>query len=228
MLINEVYLDALHLRPQIVEVATLRVRTRRTDNLNFGMLLAQALYELLQTYHILGAPLLVTHTEELHVERLGVTHLSTDLTIYCSSITISKLDKVDCILNIGIELINSHMSMFAIVLILTRETYIHYRERLSTNLLREQEVLIETETIGLEVVGEETITEGIVPTVLVQGTVLNGTKCILPVVTSSKVSTLYDTATGEAEATGLHISQCLHEVLTETTLAALPCVNGEE
>ena len=70
--------------------------------------------------------------------------------------------------------------------------------------------------------------EGVVPAVLIERTVLHRAECVLPVVTSIEVGTLNDTSTGEAEATGFHISQCLHEVLTQATLAAFPGVDREE
>jgi hypothetical protein len=119
VLVNEVYLDALHLGPQVVEVATLRVGARRTDNINLGMLLAQTLYKLLETYYIFGAPLLVTHTEELEVEGLGVTHLGTNLTILSGHVAIGKLDEVEGILDILIQVINCYVSVLTVVLILT-------------------------------------------------------------------------------------------------------------
>ena len=118
MLVDEVYLDALHLGPQVVEVATFRVRTRRTDNLNFGMSLAQALYELLETHYILRTPLLITYTNVLEVEGFGVTHLGTNLTILSGNVAIGKLDEVERILDIGVELVNCYVSVLAIILIL--------------------------------------------------------------------------------------------------------------
>jgi hypothetical protein len=155
-------------------------------------------------------------------------HLGTNLTILSGNVAIGKLDEVKGILDILIQVINCYVSVLTVVLILTRETYVYNGQGFCANLLREKEILVEAKTIGLEVIGEETMAESIVPTILVQGTVLYRAERVLPVVAGVKVGTLNNTATGETEATGLHISQCLHEVLAQATLATLPSVDGEE
>ena len=54
-------------------------------------------------------PLLVTHTEVLQIERLGMTHLCAYLTPFAVDRTIGKLHKVEGILDIRIELVEGGM-----------------------------------------------------------------------------------------------------------------------
>ena len=63
--------------------------------------------------------LFVTNAKVLQVEGLWMTHLSANLTILSGGVTIGKLDEVDSILNIFVQVVNSYMSVLAVVLILT-------------------------------------------------------------------------------------------------------------
>ena len=69
--------------------------------------------------------------------------------------------------------------------------------------------------------------EGVLPTVLVDGAILDGTYGILPLVALLKVGALDDAAAGETEYAGLQVAKCLSKILTHTILAALPGILGE-
>ena len=70
--------------------------------------------------------------------------------------------------------------------------------------------------------------EGVVPTVLVQRTVLHWAHGVLPLVARGQGVALDDAAAGEAEDAGIEVIECLDEVGTQTVLAVLPGPDGEE
>ena len=114
-----------------------------------------------------------------------MSHLGTQLTPLRIGAAVGKLNQVKGIINIRLQVIYRHMHTVGIlvgVLILAGETHIQYGQSLGTNVLGEQEELIETQTIRLEVAGEEAVSKGIVPTVLVKRTVLYLSNRFLPLV----------------------------------------------
>jgi hypothetical protein len=66
--------------------------------------------------------------------------------------------------------------------------------------------------------------ERVVPTVLVQRTVLGVTHGVLPLIACGKVSTFHDTSAGEAEDARVKILEVLHKVSAQS----VPVVFGEE
>jgi hypothetical protein len=76
-----------------------------------------------------------------------MTHLGTKLTPLCGNVTVCELDKVESVLDILIKLTYRHMSILSLVLELACKTAAEYRKRLSADLLRKEEVLVESETI---------------------------------------------------------------------------------
>ena len=176
-------------------------------------------------------PLLITNSKELQVEGLGMAHLSTYLSPFRVDGSIGEFYEVEGILDITVEIVDSYMytGLRGIgVLELTAQSAADDRQGLTTEILAELEELEETKTVALEIVRIETMTEGIVPTVLIQRTVLYRSYAVLPLIACFQVCSLYDTAAGEAEYTGMHIKQSLCQVFAHTVLTTFPRVGGEE
>ena len=176
-------------------------------------------------------PLLVTHAEVLQVEGLGMAHVGTHLAPLAADWTVGELHEVEGILDIVVEVIDSYVYAFLRgigVLELAGESAGDDGQGLGTEVLTELEELEEAEAVGLEVVGIEAVAEGVVPAVLVQGTVLHGSHAVLPLVARLKVGTLDDTAAREAEHARVHVAESLSQVATHAVLTAFPGVGGEE
>ncbi len=231
VLVNEVGSNLAHFRPEIFKFFSFRVRTAGAHNLDVGVLLAHLLHEGFEVFGIDGSPLLVANTYILEVEGGRVSHVGTE---FCPRIlgrvTIGKLNEVEHVVDVGLQLVNGHMSIAAVgaVLKLTGETYTHDGQWLCTNLFGELEVFEEAKTIGLEVVGEIAMCEGVVPTVLVQWTILHGTYRVFPLITCGKVGALHNTSAWETEHAWVQLLEALSQVFTHTVLVALIGVNRKE
>ncbi len=118
MFVDQINLEIAHLGPEVIELLTLGVGTRRTDDLDFGVLLAQTLHKRFEANYVLGTPLLVADADILHVKRLRMTHLGAECTPFGVYVAIGELYEVEGILNIGVEVINCHMGILAVILIL--------------------------------------------------------------------------------------------------------------
>ena len=127
------------------------VRTDMTQDLDEATLKAQIPMgrfgepEHLQTFGIFLTPLLVSDSEELQVEGFGVSHLGTQLTPLGISRAIGKLNEVERILHERLQVIYRAVCTLVVVLILAGQTHVEDRQRLGTNLLTHEEVLVETE-----------------------------------------------------------------------------------
>ena len=192
---------------------------------------ANLLNEWLEVFWVDFAPLLVTDTYIFEVEWFWVTHIGAKLSPHVLlRIAVSELDEVENVVDVWLELVNWYVSVAAVrtVLELASETYVENWERFCADFLRKEEVLVESESVALEVVWEETVVECVVPTVFVERTVFNRTYSVLPLVASLEVCTFNDTSAWEAEHAWLQVVKSLSEVLTHTVLVAFPCVNWEE
>ena len=240
VLVVEIHLQLLHTRLQQVEVPTFRIRTSGADQLQLRVFSADGIGEFLQalgkhrTVVAMGlvvVPLLITHSQELQSEGLGMAHLCTYLTPLGIHRTIGKLHKVEGILDITVQVVDCHVDTGlrgVRILELAGQSAGDHRQGLTTEVLAQLEELEEAETITLVVVGIETMTEGVVPAVLVQRTVLYWSYAVLPLIARLEVSTLDDTATGETEHTGMHVVECLSQIAAHAILTTLPGVGGEE
>ncbi len=181
---------------------------------------------------ILIVPLLITYTEILEVEWFWMTHVSTKFSpLILSRIAISEVDKVDAVIDIWLKFIYSNVYMFFIldiILELTTHTTVKNRKWFCTNLFWKLEELKEAKSVTLEIIWIITTCECIVPTVFVERTILNWTYSILPLVTSLKVCTFYDTTTRETEDTWVQLLESFCKVLTHTVLMSLVSINREE
>ena len=77
------------------------------------------------------------------------------------------------------------------------------------------------------IVGIEAEGEGVLPAVLVDGTILDGTYRVLPLVALLEVGALDDATTWEAEYAGLQVAEGLCQVGTHAVLASFPGVLRE-
>jgi hypothetical protein len=161
-----------------------------------------------------------------------VAHVGTELTPLSRRSAIGELDQVEDILDIRVESLASSVDVSALrivaVLELAGEADADDRERLGADVLTEEEELVETETVGLIVVREVAVLESIVPAVLVERTVLYRADAILPLVASSEIRALDDTAAREAEDARVEVGESLSEVGPKTILAAFPRLGREE
>ena len=114
------------------------------------------------------------------------------------------------------------------VLELTAQTAGDDGESFTTEILAQLEELEEAKAVRLIVVGKIALGECVMPTVLVQRTILYGTHRVLPLVAAFQVSAFDNASTGKAEDARVHVIQGLSQVLTHTVLTTLPCLNREE
>ena len=138
VLIHKVCTNLSHLRPQVLKLLTLRVRTTGTHNLDVWIFLSHLLHERLQVFRINLAPLLITDTHILQVERSWVSHVSTQLCpLVLGWVAVRELNQVEHIVNVRLQLIHWHMGIatIATILELARKTHTHHRQWFCTNLL---------------------------------------------------------------------------------------------
>ena len=235
MLVVEINAQLFHAWLQQVEVPSFRVGAGCADDLDARTLLAKHLDEAGQSLRVgrvvLVVPLLVADGQELEVERSGVSHLGTQFAPCRSVGTIGKLNQIDGILDVWVEVFNGHMIggfAFDRILELAGHAAVEHGERFGSKIFAELEILEEAKTIGLIVVGVEAVVEFILPAVEVQGAVLDGTNCVFPLITIGEVGTFDDAATRETEDAGMQIIKSLSQVLTHATGAVLPRLGGEE
>jgi len=230
MLVDEVDLEAGHLLPAIGELLAVFVvgaGTARAYDLHLGIAGADGADELLEALGIEGAPLLVADAYLLEVEGCGMAHVGTQLAPLGVGAAIGELDEVEGIVDVGLQVVDCHMAGGGIlvrVLELARQSDAQYGQGLGANLLGEEEELVEAHAVGLIVVGEQTMGEGVVPAVLVEGAVLHLTDAVFPLVAGCQVGAFDDAAAGEAEHAGMEVLEVFHQVGTQT----VPVVGGEE
>ena len=110
MLVHEVSLQLLHSLPSLLEHLALRVRTRCADKLDVRILRLDGFHEGAQTLIVEVVPLLVADSEELEVERCGMSHLRTLLAPCGVDVAVGKLDEVQTVLNVGLKILHCHVS----------------------------------------------------------------------------------------------------------------------
>ena len=139
--VHQVSLLGFHGFPTVFEAVgvvghVLRNRTAGAHNLDVGIFGADGSHEGLQTLVVELAPLLVAHTDILHVEGLRVSHVGTYLTPFRVGRTIGEFDEVQTVVDVGLQLVHGNMSRFLLpVLILAGQTYAQDGQRFCTNVL---------------------------------------------------------------------------------------------
>ena len=240
VLVVEIDLQFLHAGLQQVEVPALGIGTGGADEFQLRVSGAEGGIELLQALGedgteaavgLVVVPLLVADTEIFQVEGLGMAHVCAHLTPLAVDGAIGELYEVEGILDVTVEIIDGHVyaGLRGVwVLELAGQSATDDGQGLTAEVLAELEELEEAETIRLEIVGIETVAEGVVPAVLVQRTVLYGTHGVLPLVAGLEVGALYDTTAGETEYARVHVEECLRQILAHAVLTTFPRVGGEK
>ena len=228
MLVHQVHLQPLHFGPEIIESLTLRAGAGGADNLDFGMRRADSLDERLEAGGIFRAPLLVADGDELQVEGFGMTHLGAEFAPLGIGAAVGKFNQIQRVLDIAAEVFDLDVRVLAIVLVLASQTAVQDRKRLGANLLRQLEEFEETHAVALEIVWEEAMREGIMPTVLVHRPVFDGADGVFPVIARGEVGSLDNAAAGEAEDTGFCIRQRLNQVFAQAILMSFPRIDREQ
>ena len=168
------------------------------------MSLTKHLDKLFQTFRIFRSPLFVANTQELQVEGSRMSHIRTNFSPSSRNITIGKFNQIQCILYIRIKFGQADL-LVGIILILAYQSAVQNRQRFGAYILRQLEILKEAQSVSLEIIGEETMLERIMPAVFIQRTILYRTYCFFPFVTGSLIRTFYNTAAGKTENTGFDI-----------------------
>ena len=179
---------------------------------------------------LIVVPLLVANTQIVEVEGFGMSHFGANLAPLGVDITIGELYKVESILDVRLQVLEGNVYLgfvLDLILELASQTAADDRKRLATEVLAKLEELEEAKAIALVIIGIKAMGEGVLPTVLVDGAIFNGTYRVLPLVALLKVGALDDAAAGETEYAGLQVAKCLSKILTHTILAALPGILGE-
>ena len=125
VLIYEVDTELAHFCPTIVELVATGRRTARTTYLYIRIFSSDLLDELSEAHRIDFAPLLVADTYLLEVEWCWMSHVGTKLAPLGVYATIGKLDEVESIIDIRLEVVNSYMRILIVIaiLILASQSY---------------------------------------------------------------------------------------------------------
>src|SRR5574344_1765489 len=155
-----------------------------------------------------------------------MSHLRTLLSPCRVHVAIGKLDEVEAVLDIWVELVHRHMCALLVpVLELACHTYVEHWQRLCTYILRELEELKESQSVALIVVGIIAIVEGVLPAVVVERTVLHRSDSILPLVAGLQVCSLHDASPRESKQSRFHVGKSLGHVTAQTVLSVFECVD---
>ena len=157
-----------------------------------------------------------------------MTHFSTQLAPLCGRCSVGKLNQIKCILYKAVKLFYRLVCTWVVVLELTSQTTAQYGQCLCAKVLTELEELKEAKSVTLVIIRKMTISERILPTILVQRTVLYWSYRILPVITCIEVSTFYDTTTRKTENTWLQVSQGLCQIFAHSILTTHPSICWEQ
>ena len=80
-----------------------------------------------------------------------MTHVSAQLRPLVSGrVAVGKVDEVDAVVDIWLELVERHVHLVFVlnaILELAAHAHVEHREWLSSNLFRQEEILVETETV---------------------------------------------------------------------------------
>ena len=151
--------------------------------LDVGIFLADGFDEGLEAFVVELTPLFVAHADVLHVERSGMAHVGTHLPPLGIGGAVGKLDEIEAVVDIRLQLIHRHVGTLLVpVLELAGESDAEDGQRLGTDVLSKLEELEEAQSVRLKVVREIAMVEGVLPTVLVEWTVLDGANGVLPLI----------------------------------------------
>ena len=160
-----------------------------------------------------------------------MSHLCSEFSPLRRAVSVGKLNQVQTVLDIGVECLLRSRSMRFLslpVLILTGHSHIHYRQRFCTQFLTQQEQLIKTHSVTLEIIRKAAVRETVHPAVLVYLSIFHGTHGMFPLVAVIQGCALHNASARKAEHTGAHVVKRLHDVLAQAVPVASPGINREK
>ena len=211
--VDEIYLEPSHLLPVVgkqMSVGIVGRGTCRSYYLYLGMLPTHGLYKGLQPFGILLSPLFVADAKILQAERIGVSHLGAQVSPCGGDVAVGKLYQVEGILNILVKTVEGYTGI--LVLILADQADVENRKRFGTDIFRQEEQFVESESVSLIVVGEHTVGEGVVPAVLVQRSVLSRSHRVFPLIARRQLRSLHNATAGKTEHARMQFFEQLHQV----------------
>ena len=104
------------------------------------------------------------------------------------------------------------MSTRVVILELAGQTYTEHRQRLRSDILGKQKILIESKAAALIIIGIEAVRERVMPAVFVYRTVFYRSYRIFPLIAGVEICALNYTSAGETEYPGIKIMEFLCEV----------------
>ena len=209
MLVHQIDVEATHLRPQVLKLLTLCIRTRTAHDLDLWITSPDRLHKRGQSLGIQLSPMLVADSNVFQAERRRMPHICPQFAPAGSDRSVGKLDQIQGIIDVGLQLLYWHMLLHALVLKLAGEPAIQDGQRLRAQILTQLKIFEEAQTVRLVIVGEFLMREGVVPTVDVERTILHRPHRVFPLITGLNRRTLHDTSTGETENAWFQGLQCL-------------------
>ena len=167
MFIHQIGFQTFHFRPQVIKFFSFGIRTGATYYFNFRVSFTNGFDKRFETFGIFFSPLFVTDTDKLQVKRCRMSHIGTYLSPFGIHVSISKLNQIECILNIVIQITNGYVSFRIIILILAGKSAIQNRQRCRTHFFRQQEIFVESQSIALIIIREESVSKSILPTIFI-------------------------------------------------------------
>ena len=160
-----------------------------------------------------------------------MSHLRSELSPLRRAVSVGKLNQVQTILDIGVECLLCSRSMRLLsfpVLILASHSHIHYRQRFCAQFFTQQEQLIKTHSVTLEIIRKAAVREAVHPAVLVYLSIFHGTHGMFPLVAVIQGCALHNASARKAEHTGAHVVKRLHDVLAQSISVASPGINRKK
>ena len=232
MLVYKIHLEGAHFAPHAFKLLTFRRGSRRTNHLNIRIFLPNLLSEQFQSGRYVFAPLLVSDSQILEVERRRMAHLSAKgCPFVFGGVAIRKLNQVKRIVNIRLKLREGHKPIAFlgdVIYELASHTAVQHRQRSSTNLLREEEILVESKAVRLIIVRRQTTRHGIAPFILVERPILYRPYGVLPLIPRLERIALNDAASGKTEHTGMEVSEGLRQVSAKAVFMTIERIHREE
>ena len=167
MFVHQINFQTFHFRPQIIKIFSFGIRTGATYYFDFRVSFTNGFDKRFETFGIFFPPLFVTDTDKLQVKRSRMSHIGTYFSPRSIHVSISKLNQVECILNIVIQITNCYVSFRIIILILAGKSAIQNRQRCRTHFFRQQEIFVESQSIALIIIREESVSKSILPTIFI-------------------------------------------------------------
>ena len=196
MFINKIRLVGLKGFPGIIKISAFGKGSGGRYQFYFGIALLENLLKQSITLYILFIPLLITHPEETQVKGSRMTHIRADFAPFRGYGSVSKLDKIECILDIGIEFGQTH---YFTAVELTGHAAVQDWQRGGTEVFGQLKIFIEAQSKTLVIVRSILMGEFHIPAVHDQFAVFRRSYGCFPLVAVREVTSFYYTTTGKTK-----------------------------